>query len=462
MPSSTAPGQTPGSSRYTSRRTFLRAAAGGSITVTLAGCTSNGGGDGGNDGGDGGNGGGDGDGGNGGGGEVTTPQLSGPVKLGVLAPLPDNTSFGEAMADSVRLLATQLNADGGLLGADVEVVVKDTELTPSVARQAYRELILQEDVDATFGVFSSESHLAIIDEIAQQQTVHVAGGTGTTQLNQRVQDDYEAYKYWFRNLQNGDIQGLNQGRFAQERFEDFGWEGIALLVEDIEGYRSYASGFRENLPDGVTIQMDESFSAGTEDYRPLFRQAERQNVDAVWIYASVTGGTAVNQWSRDQSNFGLGGVLVAASNPNFYQNIDGAEYTVTAIVGGTPAYRPTDVTTEFIDAYRAEFGKLPPDYTGYTTYDAVTAWVRAVQETGTTDEDEVVAALEELSYTGTMGTVEYYPRDHRWAHDVKYGEGSVVPPVVQWQEGDGDGKQALLWPESGETEPYQSPPWVGQ
>ncbi|WP_255197669.1 ABC transporter substrate-binding protein [Halorarius litoreus] len=444
----------------TNRRRFLQSTAGG-VAVGLAGCTSNGNGNGnGGDGGDGGDGGGDGPTEDGG---TDTPQRSSPIKLGVLAPLPDNTSFGEAMADSVRLMATQLNNDGGLLGVDVEVVVKDTELSPDTARQAYRELILQDEVDATFGVFSSESHLAIIDDIAQQQTVHVAGGTGTTQLNQLVRDDYESYKYWFRNLQNGDIQGMNQGLFAQEQFDDIGWSDIALLVEDIEGYKSYASGFRANLPDSVTIQVDENFAAGTEDYRPLFRRAENNDVDAVWIYASVTGATAVNQWSRSQADFELGGVLVAASNPNFYRNVDGAQYTVTAIVGGTPAYRPTEMTTAFIEAYQAEFDKLPPDYTGYTTYDAVLAWVTAVQEVGTTDADTVVPALENVSYTGTMGTVEYYPRDHKWAHDVKYGEGLVVPPVVQWQAGDGpDGKQALLWPESVDTDAYQAPPWVSR
>ncbi|WP_340100445.1 ABC transporter substrate-binding protein [Salinibaculum salinum] len=419
------------SNLQTNRRTFLRATGGGGAAMLLAGCSNN-----------------------------SSGADSEVIKLGVLAPSPDNNASGEAMAGAVNVMAAQLNEDGGLLGTDVDVVVKDTEFTPSVTRQAYRELILQENVDATFGVFSSESHLAIIDEIAEQQTVHIAGGTGTTQLNQRVLDDYESYKYWFRNLQNGEQQGLNQGRFAQERFPEMGWEDIALLVEDIEGYKSYASGFRENLPDEVTIQMDENFSAGTEDYRPLLREAENQDVDAVWIYASVTGAAAVNQWSRDQFDFGLGGVLVAASNPNFYRNVDGARYTATAIVGGTPAYRPTDVTTEFIDAYRENFDKLPPDYPAYTTYDAVKAWVTAVQETETTDEDDVIPALEEQSYTGTMGTVEYYPPDHEWAHDVRYGEGYVVPPVVQWMEGEGDGEQVLLWPESDSSGDYQQPDWV--
>lgn len=425
------------------RRTFLRATVGSGAAVALAGCTGENGGNTTTEG-------------------TTTEQHSGPIKLGVLAPLPEKTSFGEAMANGARLLATQVNDEGGLLGANLEVIVKDTQLDPSVARQKYRELVINEEVDATFGVFSSESHLAIIDDIAQHQTVHVAGGTGTTELNEKLRDDYEKYKYWFRTLQNGDIQGRNQGLFATERFDEMGWNDIALLVEDIAGYKSYARGFRKNLPDSVSIEVDQNFAPGTKDYRPLFQKAEEAGVDAVWIYASVTGGTAVNQWSRQQPDFGLGGVLVAASNPEFYENNEGAEYTVTANVGGTPAYRPTEVTTEFIETYKSEFGKLPPDYTGYTSYDSVKTWVEAVRRAGTLNEDEVVATIEELSFTGTMGTIEFYPRSHKWAHDVKYGSKNVVPPVVQWQESDGKGKQALLWPETEATGKYKAPPWVSK
>ena len=70
--------------------------------------------------------------------------------------------------------------------------------------------------------------------------------------------------------------------------------------------------------------------------------------------------------------------------------------------------------------------------------------------------DEVVTELEDSSYRGTAGTIEYYGPDHEYAHDVKYGQDTVWPLFQQWQ----DGSQEVIYPENLATADYASPPWI--
>jgi branched-chain amino acid transport system substrate-binding protein len=84
------------------RRRFLRVAGSGVAATSLAGCTGGTQSDGAGD-----------------------QQLGEPIQIGVLAPEPANNPIGASIANSAKLAAQQLN-DDGVLGANVEVTVKDT------------------------------------------------------------------------------------------------------------------------------------------------------------------------------------------------------------------------------------------------------------------------------------------------------------------------------------------------
>ncbi|WP_336361463.1 ABC transporter substrate-binding protein [Haladaptatus sp. ZSTT2] len=449
-------------SRPIRRRKFLKATGAGAITAAFAGCTGNGDGNGGGNG-DGGNGGTD-----GGGGTTTGQTMSGPIKIGLLAPL-RNISLGRSYEQAGLLLEKQINDGGGLLGADVEVIIKDSEYNASTAREKYRELILQDEVDVTFGIIGSESMQVIFDEIASNQQIFITSGTGDVEFSKRIHDDYDRYKYIFRSHQAGVTQGLNLARIHEKLAQDEGITSVALLQEDIQGYAANGEVFRANIPDGVSIEVDEKFAAGTEDYRPLLEQASRADVDFTWMWSSQTGATMINQWSRMQPNFGLGGVAISATDPNFGKNVEGAESFLGMIPGCVATYQPTELTTQFQEQHMEMFDELPPFYTGYTTYDAIWTWVQAVREAGTIEVDPVITALEENEFEGTQGVVDYLGPDEdadnddpQFPHDPRYGEDYVIPPGYQWRTVDGEPTQVITWPPKFAEGSYEWPEWVSR
>lgn len=63
----------------------------------------------------------------------------------------------------------QINQNGGLLGPEVEIVYRDTEIDPSLTRSKFRELIPQKEIDASIGGYGSANCLALLDEMANFQ-----------------------------------------------------------------------------------------------------------------------------------------------------------------------------------------------------------------------------------------------------------------------------------------------------
>ncbi|MCB0064399.1 MAG: ABC transporter substrate-binding protein, partial [Caldilineaceae bacterium] len=73
-----------------------------------------------------------------------------PILLGALAPLsaPGTVVGGEAMVDAMRIAEEELNANGGILGRPVELIIEDSEGLPERGTAAMEKLISQDGVVA--------------------------------------------------------------------------------------------------------------------------------------------------------------------------------------------------------------------------------------------------------------------------------------------------------------------------
>ena len=62
------------------------------------------------------------------------PAASGPVKVGVIAPLSGvNRFYGERMLDGIQLAVEELNSSRGINGRKVELLVRDSRSEPARA-----------------------------------------------------------------------------------------------------------------------------------------------------------------------------------------------------------------------------------------------------------------------------------------------------------------------------------------
>jgi branched-chain amino acid transport system substrate-binding protein len=423
-------------SRPLARRSFLKTTTAGAAATALAGCRGSG------------------------------DSIGDSLKIGVLAPGPDGTSpVGTSMANGAKLAVEQLNDDDGVLDADVEVIVKDTQASTSTGRQAYQELTLGEEVNATFGTFTSEVLMALMDSIAEQQTIHLSTGAATPDSSARLRSNYEKYKYYFRAGPLNAVQiGQSLQNLAENMFQDIGWNRVALVAESYEWTQPVMDTLSENLPpNGIEVVKETRYATGTTNFGPIYDDIESTDADAMVTAMAHPGGSvpAIVQWARGRRNFGLGGVHIPSQLPSFWESSRGtAAYTVGLNVA-TPESEITEKTQPFIQDYQQRFDDLPV-YTGYLTYDAVKLFASVLEEIGTANPDDVVSAMEETTYTGTVGTLRFNGPDTRFPHDIPYGPEFDYPIYQQWQpaESGNGGTQQVIFPDEFSTADYQQPPWL--
>jgi len=97
-----------------------------------------------------------------------------PIKLGGIAPLsaPGTVVGGEAMRDAMVIAEEDINAAGGVLGCDVEVVMGDSEGLPEKGTALMEKFITQDGVVAVGGAYHSSVGVASKD-VAEARGVPV-------------------------------------------------------------------------------------------------------------------------------------------------------------------------------------------------------------------------------------------------------------------------------------------------
>lgn len=457
------------SSAFRSRRQFLRTAGASTTAVALAGCSD--GTDGGDNGAE-----------TGTGTRIQSDALKGEtVKIGVLTLLPEQEPIGRSMADSARLAVDHLNNGGGfmpeamvgngILGADVELLVGDTQATPGPALREHRRLAFEEDVDLTTGVYLDNVLANLMDSIAEHQTLHFTTGASGPQFAELVKENYEKYKYHFRPGPTNSNQ-LSESilEFLRLYADDLGWDSVAFLFEDfdqIENFHERLDGTVQELFDEVVMYRYTAQS--TTNWTPHYDEIEERGADLAFVFQTISGVSAVTQWANQERQFEFGGIHVLSQFNGFWEETDGnCEYVFTG-TSVTPQTENAPHTQPYMKAYFDAFGEYPV-YSGPLTYQGIFIYAAAVQRAGTTDPEELIPVLEDIAFeTGLVSSInsEFQGPDARYPHDPVYTcmsdceNPSGVPVWQQWQsDGDGGGTQEAFAPEANETSDYQRPHWI--
>ncbi|WP_408957197.1 ABC transporter substrate-binding protein [Natrinema sp. 74] len=421
------------------RRRVLKTTAGGAAGLSLAGCLGTAG-------------------------SIVGGNDVEPVTIGVLAPNPDSDSTGRSIVRGAQIAVRELREADGINGRDVEMVVGDTNSSSLEARRQYQRLILEEGADVTVGISTSEALVELMDDIAEQQTLHLTAGAATTTASQKVNEEYETYKYHFRV---GPINGSNLAQaqidFLSEKGADIGWNSVAVLAEDYDWTKGLWAFYQSHFDDlDIDVTMWDRYPPATDDFSSIYDDVEASGADAAFISTAHTGTAALQDWGPAEREFAFGGIHVPMQLPSYYRLTDGACRFAVGYASATETSKLTSETQPFVKSYKDTYNGRSPVYTGFIAYDAVKLFARAANETKTTDSEKLVGKLEDMSFTGTTGKIAFHGPDHQYAHDVIYGEEYVHPVYFQWQENDdGGGSQEVIWPDqhAPDDAKYLDPNW---
>ncbi|MBI1741457.1 ABC transporter substrate-binding protein [Candidatus Acetothermia bacterium] len=407
-----------------------------------------------------------------------------PIKFGITGG--GKISFGQGMLRGAQLAVGELNAKGGVLGRQLAIEFADleTESDPTLAKSAMQSLIIDKKVDAVAGVFRSEMLPGFVPDIPRlRKPVLITGSTtgGTDNVNK----DYDNFKYLFRSVIIGtnalvaDAISFCAGLvlpLAKGGAFGTSTNKLVLLGEDLVSSRGFRGLIEPALKGvGFDVVTNLSIAVGTTDFGPIINQLQNSGASVAYTFLSdpnlsVLFPAAAAVAKLKMAAFGINAPLQLDAAAIATRG--GATGTVITDFAGEVAV--TNKTKGFFDAYRKQFNERPV-YTSLTTYDTVYVIAEAMTRAGSTNADDVVAALEKTNYVGSGGLIKYYTRQQEndkvplaVAHNTVY---STSPTQVPGANYDGiapihtqlfvDGnnvKRETVWPKEIATGQYQLPP----
>lgn len=282
-----------------SRRTLLTV-AGGSGIAGLSGCVGFGGDGESGDGGDG-SGGDDGDGsgsddGNGG------SDDGGPDTIVFGQPGAQTGSFDflqPGVSQAADAAVRHINEAGGPLGAELELVRRDTAVDPQEARTVTTQLVENDDAAAIVGLFSSEIN-PLWDFLQDLQTPVVTPWPGSTFLDTRggdkgTPDDVSDDEWVWRTVVGDTVHTGGSAVYALEE----GFETLGIINGNTEGERSYVDGFLSVYEEnGGTVAERVEVELGSSSYQSALSRLFDADFDAFLVSMPQESAiTALSDWS---------------------------------------------------------------------------------------------------------------------------------------------------------------------
>jgi branched-chain amino acid transport system substrate-binding protein len=320
-----------------------------------------------------------------------------PIKIGVSGPFSGGSApMGASMRDGVKLAVAEINAKGGVLGRQLQLIERDDEAKNERGVQVTQELINKEKVVATVGFINTGVALAaqrFYQEAQIPVITNVAAGTPITK--QFVPPEFKD-SYIFRTSANDVIQS---SMIVEEAVGKRKYTKLAILADST----NYGQSGREDLEKtldkkGIKPVVVEKFNLKDVDMTAQLLKAKQAGAQAILTYgigpelAQIANGMEKLNWKVPM----IGSWTLSMGNfiDNAGKNGDGSLMPQTFIQEPNTPKRKA-----FIEAYQKTYkvDRIPSAVSAAQGYDSIYLLASAIKQAGTTDGVKVREALENLN-----------------------------------------------------------------
>ena len=373
-----------------------------------------------------------------------------PIKIGGLAPLsaPGSVTGGEAMRVAMLLAERDINAAGGVLGCEIDVVIADTEGLPEKARAMMERLITQDGVVAIGGGYHSSVGVAGKD-VANDRGIPVVFAET---WNDTITGDKQ--KYIFRIAP---LSSWASGVIWKFGAQAPGVKKVVIVTENtdygIPAAAEVEKGMGSKGISSVTFGVD----IGTQAVAGIVERVKAENPDYVIVLLTGEAGYNYTQQAAD-AGIGPQDIMFHANQAGleskaWWENVPDGNLAFMARIG-VPETMYNESALKMAADYKSQTGKGGVESYALEAYDSIGVIAQAINEAGSTDGDAIVAALENISHEGTLGRI-YFPygskkdpsadgKGDEWWH--QWPDPAIT--MVQYQkEGEPSNTMTIVYPD---------------
>ncbi|WP_300669738.1 branched-chain amino acid ABC transporter substrate-binding protein [Desulfoluna sp.] len=306
------------------------------------------------------------------------------IKLGVAgAHSGDLASYGLPTVNAAKFVVADINAAGGVLGKQVELIIEDDVCKPEVATSTATKLV-------TSGVDIVLGHICSGATKAAMGIYHGAGlvciSPSATAPDLTLSGDYPNF---FRTIAHDKVQAELQVKFVIEKL---GAKKIAILHDKGDygkGAASLAKQFVEANPNAEVV-LFEGVTSGSVSFGPIVQKVKRSRADAViWGGYHSDASKIIRQMNKKK----MKAFFVGADGLKDETFIKVAGKDAEGVyVSGPMDYSKNPLAIKAKEQHKKAYGDDPGAFY-LEAYAATLAILNAVEKAGSTEYDAVVKAL---------------------------------------------------------------------
>ncbi|WP_290489959.1 MULTISPECIES: ABC transporter substrate-binding protein [unclassified Aerococcus] len=308
------------------------------------------------------------------------------------------SAYGTAINDGAALAFKEINEDGGVLGKEVNYISVDNKSDATESTTQTARLIDEENISVLVGSDTTGSTEAQIQTATDASVPIVAPAATGDSLT--LDSSGNVLEYVYRVPFQDAFQGSVLAEFANQE----GYETAAIIQDNSSDYGQNLAAEFDDIFEGEVVGT-ESYVSGDTDFNSILNNIASKDPDVIFIAGYYTEGGSIVKQAREM---GIESAILAPDGfgAEEFVELAGAEnvnnfYYTAHYTTGEGA---TDKTTEFVEAFEAEYGSTPNMFDALG-YDAAYLVADAAERAGEDDRQAITDALAETTdFEGVTGT----------------------------------------------------------
>jgi len=338
-------------------------------------------------------------------GPETAPPAVGlkPIKIG--APLPMTgwaAADGQGYFQGLTFAIDEINAEGGLLGRPLEILLYDTkDFAPETLRLASDQLVAGDKVDMATGGWSGWG--GDVSAFGKYSIPYFMYDASETALQVMAEPGNENV---FMGSDNESSNGMAYWEAVVNIPYEFPNNKLALIGTD----DAWGAGVVEGIKDiaettGWEIPIHETVPYGTVEWKTILAKVRKEEPAALHIeVASPPDVIAFFHQFMEQPTNTILSYGYSMSSPDFMSAMGAEADGIMGATGGYIAFPPsTPEIADWFDRFEFKFGNKPSAGAPWM-YNSFMMWAEAVQQVGDpTEYDAIVEWLENNTFQSMPG-----------------------------------------------------------
>ena len=310
---------------------------------------------------------------------------------------------GEQMRRGALLWQKTVNAQGGLIGRPIELLISDTGGDPATCVRKAQECVERDGCRILFGMTLSSEALAVVPKLAEWESVFISSDNGDGRLTGES---------LVPNFFRANISGPMGARAVSLYLRDAPFKGFYAIGMDYAWGRNSVEVFQGEMKRAGKNFIGAVFSpTGTKDFSTYITKIRQSGADALYL---VLAGDDYGAFLAQAKQYRLGDkvqLLTEVVDMAVMRSVGDAG---VGLIGSTryTAAIDTAMNRDFVALWTKEYGNAPDNNEG-DQWQACQVLGDAITRAGSADIEPLKAALLTVNMDSIKGHIAMRECDHQ-------------------------------------------------